>query len=85
MLPTNFEEANFTFGKPENMSDEQCLGLRVFKGSDLDGFPVIVSKWLPNKEDIEAIVKGEPIFLTITGEGMPPVSLQTENPFSYGK
>jgi hypothetical protein len=36
---------------------------------------------MPSKEDIEAINRGEGIYLNITGNGMPPVSLQTENPF----
>ncbi len=81
MLPTDFPEANFTFTKPESMTDEECSDLRVFKGSYHDGTPVIISKWQPSKEDIEAINRGEGIFLLITGLGMPPVSIFTENPF----
>ena len=81
MLPVDFKEANFTFGKPVDMTDEQCSSLRVWKGNSTDGTPCIISKWQPNKEDIEAIAKGEAIYLTITGHGMPPVSLQTEHPF----
>ena len=81
MLPVDFQEANFTFGKPVDMTDEECGSLRVHKGQYPDGTPRITSKWLPNKEDIEAINRGEGIYLNIIGYGMPPVSLQTENPF----
>jgi len=81
MLPTIFPEQNFTFGKPADMTDEQCSSLSVWKGKDQNGFPVIISKWMPSKEDIDAINNGEGIYLTITGHGMPPVSIQTENPF----
>lgn len=81
MLPVDFLESNFTFGKPVDMTDEQCSSLRVWKGISTDGFHTIVSKWMPSKEDIENINRGEGIYLSITGHGMPPVSLQTENPF----
>lgn len=69
------------------MTDEQCSSLHVWKGyhkemTDSKTFlPCIISKWQPSKEDIEAINKGEAIYLSITGHGMPPVSLFTENPF----
>jgi len=80
MLPIDFKEANFTFRKPVDMTDEQCSSLRVWKGI-IDGTPVIISKWQPNKEDIEAVNRGEAVYLTIMGDGMPPVSLQIEHPF----
>lgn len=82
MLPVDFKEANLTFGKPADMTDEQCSSLRVWVGNNPDQFPVIISKWQPSKEDIETINKGEGIYLTVTGSSMPPVSLFTENPFS---
>jgi len=81
MLPKDFQEANFTYHKPADMTDEQCSSLSVFIGKDGDGFPCIISKWQPNKEDIEAINNGDGIWLCITGTGMPPVSLFTDNPF----
>lgn len=81
MLPTDFPQANFTFSKPQGVKDEDCSDLRVFKGHDTEGVPVIISQWQPSKEDIEAINQGKPIYLQIMGYGMPPVSLYTENPF----
>lgn len=85
MLPVNFTESNFTFTKPPTMSEEECGDLRVFKGQYADGTPCIISKWQPSKEDIEAISRGEAIYLSICGTGMPPVSLFTENPFTQKK
>ncbi len=81
MLPVEFPQKNFTFQKPTTMTDEQCSSLDVFKGNDDNGQSVIISKWMPNKEDIEAINRGEGVWLWIVGEGMPPVILDTENPF----
>ena len=82
MIPsTDFEEANFTFSKPESMTDEECLPLRVFKGKDSLGTPVIISKWSLSREDIDEINKTGCVYLTICSNGMPPVSIQTETPF----
>lgn len=82
MLPTTFEGSNFTFTKPKDMTDEQCMDLPVFKGQTTDGFPVIISCWKFSKEDLEEIQKTGCIYLSITGYGMPPVSLFTENTFA---
>lgn len=81
MLPAEFDQANFTFTKPANMTDEECASLPVFKGQDTNGLPVIISKWRFNKEDLEIIAETGEIWLQIVGDGMPPVSLYTENPF----
>jgi len=81
MLPTTFDESNFTFTKPVDMTDEECSSLPVWKGKDQGGFPIIISAWKPSLEDLNAINEGKPIYLCITGNGMPPVSLFTENPF----
>lgn len=78
MLPVKFKESNFTFNKPQEMTDEQCMSLPVFKGTDVEGMPVIISCWQLSKEDLEELAKTGQIWLTITGHGMPPVSLRTE-------
>lgn len=81
MIPADFPERNFVFGKPQDMTDEECTSLPVWKGLDTNGWPTILSKWKLSKEDIETINKTGTIWLSITGNGMPPVSLFTEEPF----
>lgn len=81
MLPTKFEGSNFTFTKPQGMTDEECMDLPVFKGKDSDGNPIIISYWKPSYEDLQAPNAGGGIYLNICANGMPPVSLFTENPF----
>jgi hypothetical protein len=86
MLPTTFKESNFVFTKPKDMTDEQCFDLPVWKGNapcDEAGnqLPVIISCWKLSKEDLEEIQNTGKIWLSITGNGMPPVSLFTDNPF----
>lgn len=86
MLPVDFEERNFVYGKPAGMTDEQCCDLPVWKGSapvDEQGtlYPVIISCWKLSKEDLEEVQRTGCLWLSITGNGMPPVSIFTENPF----
>lgn len=86
MLPISFPEANIIYKKPEGWTDEQCGDLSVWKGDcpiDDKGntAPTLISCWQPGKEDIEAIVSGKPIYLYVTSNVQPPVSLSTVNPF----
>lgn len=89
-MPITFPEQNFTFKKPSGMTDEQCSDLSVWKGEvpfDESGqiFPAIISCWKLSKEDLDEIQKTGVVWLSITGHGMPPVSLFTENPFENGR
>lgn len=86
MIAVDFPERNFVFKKPVDMTDEQCSDLCVWKGAATiedtkEEVPVIMSCWKLSKEDLEEIQKTGTIWLSITGHGMPPVSLFTENPF----
>lgn len=81
MIPVEFTESNFTFSKPESMTDESCAPLHVFKGQDTNNNPVIISCWQLSKEDLEEIQKTGKIWLQISGIVTPPVSLYTEHPF----
>jgi hypothetical protein len=60
---------------------EECADLKVFKGTDSLETPVIISCWKPSPEERVKLCAGEPVWLTITGEGMPPVSLSANSPF----
>lgn len=86
MLPASFPQQNTVFTRPSDMVDEQCGDLCVWKGNvqvDENGpiTPALISCWKFSKEDLEEIQKTGIIWLSITGESMPPVSLFTENPF----
>lgn len=76
-MPINFEGANVVFEKPQSMTDEQCCSLPAFKGVDIDGNNFIATLWQPNKEDIEAINRGEPIVLKVMGTQLFPICLFT--------
>lgn len=85
MQPINFEGARL-IGKPKSMTDEQCMDIYAMPvdidyGKDADGNDMIgrmwVEAWKPSKEDIEAINRGEPIWLQIHSNGLPPVAVFT--------
>lgn len=82
MIPAiDFPESNFTFGKPKDMTDEQCASLPVWKGADQDGQPIIITKWQLSKEDLEEIARTGVIYIQIVGHRMQPIAPFTENPF----
>lgn len=85
MLPVDFPNRNLVYTKPEGWTDDQCMDLCVHKGvQPLEGgsvSPVIISCWQPSKEDIEAINRGEPIYMGVLSAAQPPIWLTTENPF----
>lgn len=83
MNPIKFPESNFTFTKPEDMTDEQCSSLAVCKATDSEGKPVIISCWQLTPEDMVKIQETGVVWLTIVGHGMPPVSVHSNSPFIH--
>jgi hypothetical protein len=78
MRAIDFPGSNKDWGKPRDMTDEECHSLHTYTGPLSNGMPVIISCWQPNKEDIEAIVAGKPIWLqVVTGRAPAPVVLFT--------
>jgi len=51
----------------------------VLPETDNDGFRYFLTAWMPNKEDREAINRGEPIFIKTVSNGLPPMALFTLN------
>jgi hypothetical protein len=84
MQPIYFEGAK-EISKPENMTDEQCMSMWAlpidYVFTDVNGNQVQsrywVEAWKPSKEDIDAINRGEPIYLQIHSIGLPPVAVFT--------
>ena len=75
MNPTNFPEANTRFGAPPDLSESQCLTIKayvgVITGGSLDGCQVVVTAWLPTPAELEALNRGNPLFLSFIGS-LPP-------------
>lgn len=49
----------------------------VYAGIDSEEFPYYITAWQPNKEDIDAINRGEPIYIKTLSKGLPPMAVFT--------
>lgn len=56
------------------------LGLCVKDFCYGDGTPAMQTAWEPTPAEIERIVAGQPIILTILGTGHPPVLIEVATP-----
>lgn len=76
---------NYAFVKPATMTDKECNRLHVQSGvlpigPDGNQFNVIVSGWKLSAEELARINETGVVWLSITGQGMPPVCLMVDNP-----
>lgn len=85
MTGTQFPQQQFIMGKPVDWKDEDCYGLpvakRFFENSEGQQVPMLTSCWKLNENELKIIQETGIIWLNIVGSGMPPVSMQVENPF----
>lgn len=81
MKGVKFEQANFDWGAPKGMENE-CSTLPAWRGREaVTNYPVSVSCWELSKEELEEVQRTGKIWLRVYGEGHPPVSLGTEDPW----
>lgn len=78
MQPINFPGAQVV-GKPPSMTDEECMSVYAMAMIDASGFGCFLECWKPSYEDIQAINRGEPIWIRIFSTGIPPISIYTMN------
>ena len=80
MTPATFPEANTHFGPPADMTEAQCgtipAHIHTVIGGNLDGALEIVLAWLPSENDIDRMIKGHPVYVTMLG-GVVPHRLTT--------
>jgi hypothetical protein len=81
MTPTDFPEANVTYGPPNDLAESQCAKIRAWNGSatrgSCDGYKMVVVAWQPSAEELAALQAGAPVFLSVMG-GLPPHFLTTD-------
>lgn len=74
----DFEEANFTFGPPEGMTEEDCHSLRVFRDTNAHQ---IVSKWELSLAELEEVIHTGVVWLYVFGDSLHPVYVTGAYPF----
>lgn len=60
-----------------DLSDAGIVIPPIVAGVDTNGFPYFMTAWQPNKEDIEAINRGEPVYVKTLSKQLPPMALFT--------
>lgn len=87
MNPIEFPEVNHPgMKKPKGWTDEECTTLPVWVGQAMVGqrmTPSIVSAWRMTADELKEFLNTGIVYLRICGEGMPPVSLFTHNPWRW--
>lgn len=78
MHPVNFEGAR-EIGKPQNMTEEECTSIWAMDGVDSAGYHYWLTAWKPSYEDLQALNRGEPIYIKTLSDGLPPMALFTLN------
>jgi len=80
MTPIKFPEANATFNPPPDMKG-LCESVTAYcghvEGGTNDGAKICVTAWRPTLQEIEAMRRGQPIFVSFIG-GLPPHFVTTD-------
>lgn len=76
MSPIEFEGSRM-IGKPNDMADEECFAMPIYQSVDSAGYPFFLECWKPNYKDMQAIARGEPIWIKVIALGLPPISVFT--------
>lgn len=83
MFPSSkFPEANRKFGPPPDLQESQVHTIAAYVGivekGSVEGSPIIIVAYEPNEQELQDIIEGKPIFLSIMGTGLPPHFLSTD-------
>lgn len=78
MNPQRFEQANVVMAAPKGM--DNCMDIHACKTTSNE-HPVVVTAWRPSPEELVKINLGEPVYLVVWGQSMPPVSVTADSPF----
>lgn len=66
------------FGQLYNLINAKAhLPPGVFAGVDQQEMPYYLTAWKPNKEDLDALNRGEPVYVRTLSTGLPPMALFT--------
>lgn len=81
MSPAEFPEANCRYGPPPDLAETQCGTVLAYRGQvergSVEDAPLVVVAWKPDALDLQRIIAGQPVFLSVIG-GLPPHFLTTD-------
>lgn len=82
MNPIRFANANIVMAAPPGFSN--CSDVHACRTTSGER-PVTVTAWRPTPEELVKINLGEPVWLVIYMDGMPPVSVTADDPWLEAK
>lgn len=82
MNPVRFAQADKVFHAPPGMNN--CCDIHAAVVQWAGGQISVLTAWRPTPEELVRLNLGEPVFLSVCGEGMPPVALMVGNPLEAG-
>lgn len=78
---SSFDEANFVFDKPKNMTYDECSPASCFVGRDVSGQDLVITCWKLTKEEVDEIINTGRIWCYHYGTNLQPHALSGKNPF----
>ena len=69
--------AKFGFGKLYQIIDSKGYMPHVAAGIDTDQHPYYLTAWKPSYEDLQALNRGEPIYIKTLSKQLPPMAIFT--------
>lgn len=82
MTPAKIQGQTHSFGAPKDWDAKkngECLSLPVRVG-EIAGYPVVQSAWLPSRQELDALISGQAIVLSIFQDRQPVMSMHVERP-----
>jgi hypothetical protein len=76
MMSVPFPDANVELTAPPGLEDK-ILPIKAYSGPDGSGNHCFVTAWKPNRDDLEAINRGEPIYIKVNSFGFAPMAVYT--------
>lgn len=76
---TSFPESNSFLNPPDGMTEEECGVLSIAKG-EANGWPVIISCWKLDQEELDEVIRTKRIWLMTLGDSMNPVLVLGNRP-----
>lgn len=83
--PIKFQQANDVLLPPENMTEEQCATLPIFRGKTSDMISdCVVSCWQLSDEELEEVKRTGKVFVGALGKTHPPIFIMGKFPQMAG-
>jgi len=71
---------NDVLGAPPGVPIEECGALPITRVEYAGGLPAVVSFWRPSPDELAALNRGDPVFLSIMGRTHAPLYVGVGEP-----